>query len=160
MTISDKSGNVIATSVPPESRSFENMVIKNAWMVNLELERISFIGSDLTGSNLSGSDLYGSSLSETDMSDCNMQGVDLRNSYIDDVRFRNADLRNARCSLNELGGGLRFHAADFTGAKLEGADFTGAIYNEATIFPEGFNPKERGMIKLKDWEKEHLPRPD
>jgi uncharacterized protein YjbI with pentapeptide repeats len=159
MEICDKSGNVIASSVPPESRHFDKMVIRNAWMVSLELEGISFNRSDLSGSDLSGSDLYGSFLSETNMSQCKMQGVDLRYSYIDDVCFRGADLRNARFSKDEVGGGLVLHAVDFTGANLEGADFSGAIYDAATVFSEGFDPGERGMIKLEDWESEHLPVP-
>ncbi len=130
------------------------MIIRNASMVNLELEGISFSRSDLSGADFTGSDLYGSFLLETNLSQCKMQGVDLRYSYIDDVRFRGADLRNARFSWDEMGGRLVLHAVDFTGANLEGADFAGAIYDDATIFPEGFNPAQRGMIKLEDWERE------
>ncbi len=160
MEIYDRSGKVIATSVPPESRKFENMIIRDAWMVNLELEGISFAGTDLSGSNLTGSDLYGSTLMETNMSHCNMQGVDFRYSYIDDASFRDADLRNARFSRDELGGGLTIHSADFIGANLDGADFSDAIYDAATIFPEGFDPNQRGMIKLEDWTKDNCPRPE
>ena len=157
MKICDQSGKVIASSIPPESRNFDNMVIRNAQMVNLELERISFDRSDLSGSDFTGSDLYGSFLSETNMSGCKMQGVDLRCSYIDGVCFRGSDLRNARFSRDELGGGLTLHAVDFTGANLEGADFSGAIYDSTTAFPEGFDPAQRGMVKLEDWEREHRP---
>jgi uncharacterized protein YjbI with pentapeptide repeats len=157
MDIYDKSGNVIASSVPPESHNFDNMIIRNASMVNRELEGISFDRSDLSGSDFTGSDLYGSILIETDMSQCRMQGVDLRYSHIDDVSFRGADLRNARFSWDEVGGRLVLHAADFTGANLEGADFSGAVYDDATIFPEGFDPAQRGMIKLEDWEREYRP---
>jgi uncharacterized protein YjbI with pentapeptide repeats len=158
MDIYDKSGIVIASSVPPESRRFDEMVIRNALMVNLELEGISFSRSDLTGSDFTGSDLYGSFLVETNMSECKMVGVDLRYSHIDDVCFRGADLRNARFSHDELGGRLTLYSADFTDANLEGADFTGAIYGAATVFPEGFDPALWGMIRLEDWER-RLPRP-
>ena len=155
MQIYDKSGNVIASSVPPESRIFDNMVIRDAHMVDLELEGMSFSRSDLSGSDFSGSDLYGSILDETNMSQCKMQGVDFRYSYIDEVSFCGADLRNARFSRDEVGGVLRLRAVDFTGANLEGADFSDAIYDAATVFPEGFDPEQRGMIKLEDWEREH-----
>jgi uncharacterized protein YjbI with pentapeptide repeats len=158
MEIYDKSGNVIASSVPPESRNFDNMTIRNAWIVDLELEGMSFSRSDLSGWEFTGSDLYGSILIETNMSQCKMQGVDLRSSYIDEVCFRGADLRNARFSRDELGGGLTLHAADFTDANLEGADFSGSKYDAATIFLEGFDPVQKGMIKLEDWEREHRPR--
>ena len=159
MEIYDESGNLIASSVPPESRNFDSMVIRNARMVDLKLEGMSFSRSDLSDSDFSGSDLYGSILDETNMSQCKMLGVDLRFSFIEDVSFRGADLRNARFSRDELGGGLVLHAADFTGANLDGADFSGAIYDAATIFPEGFDPEQRGMIKLEDWEREHRPPP-
>ena len=159
MKIYNKSGEVIASSVPTESRNFENMLIRGARMVNLELEGISFRGSDLTGSDFTGSDLYGSTLDETNMSCCKMQGVDLRNSYIDGVCFRGADLGNARLSRNELGGGLMLCAADFTDANLDGADFSGAIYDAATVFPEGFDPDQRGMIKLEDRRRDPCPPP-
>lgn len=159
MEIYNKSGIVIASSVPPESCNFDNMVIRDASIANLELEGISFAGSDLSGSDLTGSDLYGSILLETNMSQCKMRGVDLRFSHLDVVSFRGADLCNARFSRDELGGGLVLHAVDFTGANLEGADFSGAIYDMETVFPDGFDPKQRGLIKLDDWEREHRPPP-
>ena len=118
MEIYDKSGNVIASSVPPESRNFDNMTIRNAWMVDLELEGMSFSRSDLSRWECTGSDLYGSILIETNMSQCKIQGV----------------------------------------ANLAGADFSGSKYDAATIFLEGFDPVQKGMIKLEDWEREHRPQ--
>jgi hypothetical protein len=35
---------------------------------------------------------------------------------------------------------------DFSGSNLDGADFTGAVYDDETVFPEGFDPKQRGLV--------------
>ncbi len=99
MEIYNKSGNVIATSVPPESRNFDDMIIRDAWMVDLELEGISFDRTDLSGlQTLTGSDLYGINTHRNEYESMQDAGVDLRSSFIDEVSFRDANLRNARFS--------------------------------------------------------------
>jgi uncharacterized protein YjbI with pentapeptide repeats len=144
MTIYDKDCRVIAISNPPESRIFDNMVIHDACLAGLELEGISFDDSDLRGSDFTGTELYGAFLANTNFEGCAMVGADLRFSFIHHVNFRNADLRNARFSLSNVGGGQLIFESDFTNANLDGADFTGASYDSLTIFPEGFDPAERG----------------
>jgi uncharacterized protein YjbI with pentapeptide repeats len=148
MTIHDKDGNVIATSNPPESRIFDEMVIHNACLAGLELEGISFDGSDLRGSDFTDADLYGAFLADANFEKCILVGVDLRHSCIHNVNFRNTDLRNARLSLDELGGELSIYRSDFTGANLDGADFTGVEYDSLTIFPEGFDSAARGALLI------------
>jgi len=147
MTISDKAGNLLATSNPPDTRIFDKMVIRNAFLAGMELEGISFDGSDLSGSDFSGSDLYGANLCDSNFESCKFANADLRSSFIRNVSFRDSDLRFARFSLDEMGGELGFHEVNFTGANLERADFTGATYDSMTIFPEGFDPTERGMTR-------------
>ncbi len=145
MEIFDKTGKLIATSNPPDTRIFDNMVIHNAMLADHELERISLDGSDLQGSDFSGADLYGAILSDSSFDSCLFVRADLRCSFMFRVSFRNADMRGARFSLNEMGGALVLRAVDFSKANLDGADFTGALYDSDTIFPKGFNPKERGL---------------
>jgi uncharacterized protein YjbI with pentapeptide repeats len=145
MEIYDKTGKLIASSSPPDKRVFDNMVIRDACLSNHELEGISFDGSDLQGSDFNGSDLYGANLSDSKCDFCSFVNADLRNSFMFRTSFRNADMRSARFSLDEMGGGLILNSVDFSDANLEGADFTGAIYDSETIFPKGFNPQARGM---------------
>jgi len=146
--IYDKKGNLIATSEPPDTRIFDNMVIRDASLAGRELEGISFDGSDLQGSDFTGADLYGAILSDANFDYCIFREADLRYTHMYKVSFRNADMRGTRFSLDEMNGALVLCAVDFSGANLEGADFTGAIYDSDTTFPDGFSTEERGL-KLK-----------
>lgn len=148
MQIHDRDGNLIATSNPPETRHFDNMVIRNAQLAGRELEAIHFDGSDLKGSDSSGADLYGAILSDSNFDSCLFVQADLRSVFMYRVSFRNADMRGARFSLDQMGGALVFRTVDFSNANLDEADFTGALYDSATVFPNGFNPEQRGL-KLK-----------
>ena len=145
MEIFDKNGKVIATSNPPDKRYFDNMVIRNAQLAGLELEIIHFEGSDLQGSDFSGADLYGAFLCDSNFDSCLFVQADLRSAFMYKVSFRNADMRGARFSLDQMGGALVLSAVDFSDANLDDADFTGALYDSDTIFPNGFNPNERGL---------------
>jgi uncharacterized protein YjbI with pentapeptide repeats len=143
--IHDRDGNLIATSNPPETRDFDNMVIRNARLAGRELEGIHFNGSDLQGSDFSGADLYGAILSDSNFDSCLFVQADLRSAFMHKVSFRNADMRGARFSLDQMGGTLVLRGVDFSDANLDDADFTGALYDSDTIFPNGFNPEERGL---------------
>ena len=145
MEIFDKNSNLIATSNPPETRIFDDMVIRNAQLAGRELELISFDGSDLQGSDFSGADLYGAILSDSNFDSCLFVQADLRSAFMFRVSFRNADMRGARFSLDQMGGALVLSAVDFSNANLDEADFTGALYDSDTVFPNGFNPEERGL---------------
>jgi uncharacterized protein YjbI with pentapeptide repeats len=143
--IYDKNGKLIATSDPPEKRIFDNMTIREASLAGRELELIHFDGSDLQGSDFTGADLYGAILCDSNFDSCLFTDADLRSAFIYRVSFRRADMRRARFSLDQMGGPLVLRAVDFSNANLEGADFTGAYYDSDTVFPEGFNPGERGL---------------
>ena len=145
MEIYDKSGALIATSNPPDARIFDRMIIRNASLAGRELEGISFDGSDLQGSDFTEADLYGAFLCDSNFESCVFTDADLRSAFMHKVSFRHADMRRARLSLNEMGGSLTLNAVDFSNANLDGADFAGAVYDSETIFPQGFNPEERGL---------------
>jgi uncharacterized protein YjbI with pentapeptide repeats len=88
-----------------------------------------FAGSNLKGSAFSGSDLTNSDFSNADLSDANLDGAVLTGASL-----RKADLRRAT---------LRF-------AKLAGADLLDAVYNQATIWPDEFDPVAAGARKTTD----------
>jgi len=143
--IFDKKGNLIATSNPPGTRIFDNMVIRDASLAGRELEGISFDSSDLQGSDFTGADLYGANLSDSNFDHCSFRAADLRYTHMYRVSFRDADMRGAQFSLDQMGGALHLDAVDFSDANLEEADFTGALYDSDTVFPDGFDSEERGL---------------
>jgi len=65
----------------------------------------------------------------------NLEGLDFRNACLVSANFTKSNLMKAR-----------FEGADLTDAYFYGAKLWGATYNCDTKFPEGFNPKRRGMI--------------
>ena len=84
-----------------------------------------------------------------------MEGANLRGSILRRTQLRNANLKKANLENVELElAGLEnanFQGANFQGAKLEQIFFNhntkwqGAIYDEETVFPEGFDPVAKGM---------------
>jgi uncharacterized protein YjbI with pentapeptide repeats len=86
-------------------------------------------GMDLAGATLTGAWLQGADLRET-----SLVGADLTFANLTSASLQGADLS----------------AAVLTGAITRDADFTGAIYDALTVFPEGFDPVEAGMIDMDD----------
>lgn len=145
MTIHDGEGNVIATSNPPDSRIFDNSTIQNAALTKLELESISFEGANIENSDFSGSDLYGATFRQAKCDSCKFVDADMRSSSVFDAVFRNSDMRGASFALDNTGCPVLLVGVDFSNSNLDGADFTGAIYDDTTIFPDGFDPASRGL---------------
>jgi uncharacterized protein YjbI with pentapeptide repeats len=87
--------------------------------------------------------------SDAKFTGADLQGALLRYSVMTDARFTGADCRRADFSYSLLAD------ADFTGADLRGAIFTHAslggrfdastTYDNATKFPEGFDPVAAGL---------------
>lgn len=65
----------------------------------------------------------------------NLEGLDFRNACLIRANFTKTNLMKAR-----------FEGANLTDAYLYGAKLRDATYNRETKFPEGFNPKRRGMV--------------
>ena len=86
------------------------------------LKNMNLSGAIMTKADLDEADLQGANLVETDLKRSNLYGADLRGAIL-----MNADL---------------------AGADLDRAKLDGAKYDEYTIFPQGFDPKARGLIKI------------
>jgi uncharacterized protein YjbI with pentapeptide repeats len=73
-----------------------------------------------------------------------------------DIKMRGADLKRADLREAELSGNYHdvithYDEADLRGADLRGAEMRGvnlqdAIANTATLWPQGFNPEDCGII--------------
>lgn len=157
---------------PGASRDVLELTRSDLAGIDLESVDLTFVyldGSDLRGANLRDANLRNSSLSEANLAGAVLVGADLREVQmaladlsgsdmrdvvalavvpIDGVRrvvdmfgvnLRGADLRGADLS------GVSILAADLREADLQGANLRGAIYDAETRFPEGFDPRSRGM---------------
>ena len=145
MTIHDGDGNVIATSNPPDSRIFDNAAIQNAALAGVELEGISFDEANLHNCDFTGADLYGARFSQARCDSCKFVNADMRSSSVFDATFQSSDMRGASFALDNTGCPVLLVGVDFSSSNLEGTDFTGAIYDETTVFPEGFDAASRGL---------------
>lgn len=85
--------------------------------------------------------LFFADLVGVDLSYANLSGASLARAALVDAKLAGADLSRAYLSWTDLSGAVLLKA-NLSGAKLEGA-----IYNNATTFPEGFNPEDHDMIK-------------
>ena len=122
---------------------------------NANLTSIDFGGTDLSGANLKNTKLMEASLSNANLDGTNLERANLRGSFLIRTQMRSANLKKANLKNVKLKlAGLEnanFQGANFQGAKLEQIFFNhntkwqGAIYDEQTVFPEGFDPVAKGM---------------
>ena len=97
---------------------------------DFDLTDFNLIAGDLQNTNFEGADLSGKRTEVADFSGANFKNANLSGGNKKQTKFINADLRGANLS----------------GANLTGSIFTGAIYNESTIWPDGFDPVAAGAI--------------
>ena len=125
--------------------------------------------------NLTGADFRDSNLEFARLDECDLSQADFRDALLTSTYFRKAKmsrvnmeqcknfdasnvetLRRAKLKKAEIKGSLEntdLREADLRGANLSavhyfpGAKFKNAYYSEETIFMDGFDPAEHGMIK-------------
>ena len=61
-----------------------------------------------------------------------LEGANLRGAYLNGADLSGADLRDAELS-----------KANLSGANLNNANLSGAVWNDETVFPEGFEIPEK-----------------
>ena len=146
MEIFDRAGNLVARSEPPNKRWFNEMLIRDPFLAGMEIEGISFQDATLGNGDFTNADLYGANLYGSTFESCSFVNSDLRWSTLFEARFHNCNMRGARFGKSELGGPTWVMQVDFSGSNLDDADFTGAVYDDETVFPEGFDPTGRGLV--------------
>ena len=108
------------------------------WAPWADLPGFAFLGSGrgavFAGSSLEGSGFSGSDLTDSDFSNANLSGANLDGADLTGTSLRKSDLRKAT---------LKF-------AKLGGADLSDAVYDQATIWPDEFDPAAAGARKIAD----------
>jgi len=131
-------------TVNADGAVFDETNLENLRAVHgTSMERASFRGAFLKGSNLRGTriadgDFTGATLSRSELSATDLRGSSFERAIVVDARFLGADLRGARLSSANLMMGV-FHraklaGADFTGANLFAADMLRAVGDDQTTF--------------------------
>lgn len=127
--------------------SRSNMTSARIWHVSVsESESRSRWGSGVTFSKtcLRGALIFGSQLPNTDFSESDLTKANLMSGNFERSSFEGAKLVNTLMRKAKLGGS-DFSNADLSGARLDEADvegvgWDGIVYDEATIWPRGFQP--------------------
>jgi uncharacterized protein YjbI with pentapeptide repeats len=136
---------------------FEESSLDGADFRNAILVEASFIRSSLNGAVMSGVDLSSATIDLCDAENANFENANLSGSKLPGSNFRQANFKKANLSKSWLGshyqstdfsdvdfGNANLENADlrqaiFTGANFSGANLSGVIYDDSTIWPEGFN---------------------
>jgi uncharacterized protein YjbI with pentapeptide repeats len=114
----------------------------------LVLEGADFSFMNLRGADLSDADLYTATFFEADLSGAILQRADLRGADFKLARLVDADLSDANLGINNVGGPTHLQGANLDNALLNRTNMIGALYDEATVFPAGFRPKQVGMKQV------------
>jgi uncharacterized protein YjbI with pentapeptide repeats len=138
--------------------------IADAWLqgVNLggaQLQEANLEGAKLKGkdTNLRGAQLQGATLLRADLQEADLGGAQLQGAYLAGAKLQKADLGGAQLQeANLVGADLEetnladadLSGAQLEGANLDGADLRGVLADRDTVWPEGFNPAERGISDL------------
>ena len=98
--------------------------------------------AQLTGRSLQRAALRFADLSAANLSFARLTGADLTGAQLRGADLTGADLRGANLY------GATLFGAHLTGADLTGANLKGALYDDATRWPRGFDPRPRGARKF------------
>lgn len=116
----------------------------------------------LWGANVQGARLYGASLEGAALKGANLKSAGLTGANLKDAGLHSADLSGADLTGANLEGagleGANLEGANMQGSNLRGAVLLNALYDEATLWPNGFDPSALGAVR-RVWPQEPTPEP-
>jgi hypothetical protein len=119
---------------------------------HVNLLRADLGSADCQRAKLAEAILFGADLRETDLMGASLTGALMADTLCQQASFKGADLTGADFALANLSG------ADFTEADLKGANVAGAGYDDATTWPNGFDPEAAGAIRIEGGGENPEPR--
>ena len=125
---------------------YSDFSMQTLWWADLPFANLHH--GDFIFTNFSYADLSGANLSSVDMSYTDLQHANLENADLTFTLFVGTDLASSNMS------GANIFYADFSDANLSNIENWGsafwlaARYNENTIFPDGMDPNDFGMIEI------------
>jgi hypothetical protein len=113
---------------------------------------INLAGSDLRYSCLADADLRAADLRDAhlcgaDLTHADLKGANLMRTHLEEANLSRASLVSARLVEATLFA-ANLCGADLRGADLRGALMRGALYDDRTHWPAGFDPEERGAVRI------------
>lgn len=112
-----------------------------------DLSKLSLFSSWMPGSNMKGAKMHLTDWRATNFEGANLSEVDATGAVFFDSTLDKADLTNADLT----GADLRFTSME--DAKLDGAKLKNALYNDKTVWPDGFDPAKAGAYFVKPVDK-------
>jgi uncharacterized protein YjbI with pentapeptide repeats len=133
----------------------EGASLRGAGLLLATLNDTVLWGANMEGARLYGANLEGAALKGANMKDAGLTGANLKDSGLHGAVLTGADLTGA----NLEGAGLE--GANLEGANLQGANVRGAVllnalYDDATIWPNGFDAAAQGAVR-RAWPQEAVP---
>jgi hypothetical protein len=106
-----------------------------AYLIRAYLIRANLVGAHLEGANLVGVYLQGAYLQRANLEEANLQGADLEGADLEGADLEGADLE-----------GAHLEGAHLEGARLEETQLNSVSHDEATIWPDGLDPRDIGGL--------------
>ncbi|GAA4979985.1 hypothetical protein HD597_011904 [Nonomuraea thailandensis] len=103
-------------------------------LVGIDLTRADLSGVRLAGAILADAVLYQADLRDAVLTGIIAEGADMRATDLSKADLRNANLRGARLDYSDLRG------AALSGAVLTDASLKRVVFDESTVWPDGFEP--------------------
>ncbi len=97
-----------------------------------ELSNAAFSEADLRNCDFTGATMTKFGARKSDMSGARLAGVDLSSARLAEVKLVGADLSGANLTGADISG------TDLTGANLDGATLVDMLFDQHTVWPEGF----------------------
>ena len=155
-------------------RDLSNIVLRNANLSQAKLGFANLKSTDLSGTNLSGAELFSAFLFSANLRKANLQGAILMGAYLHKANLEGANLSEADVSraflfdTNLKGADLK--KVNFEGSVLNGANFSETnlsttlfketLYDQSTLFPNGFSLNNTGLVTSRPSRIPDKPDPD
>jgi hypothetical protein len=137
--------NLVSARIAGADLSGARMVVANLESADLSDTKLMF--ADLGWANLRDAQLRGAALNSANLGGARLHAADLRGANLQEAKLRGAELQEAKLH------GANLRKAELQGAKLANIDLSGADLLEAmaddnTEWPEHFDWKRVGVIKV------------
>jgi uncharacterized protein YjbI with pentapeptide repeats/membrane protein implicated in regulation of membrane protease activity len=133
----------------------EGANLRGAGLLLANLNDTVLWGANLEGARLYGANLEGAALKGANLKDAGLTGANLKDAGLHGAVLAGADLTGA----NLEGAGLEganLEGANLQGANLRGAVLLNALYDDATIWPNGLDVAAQGAVR-RAWPPEPAP---